>query len=204
MLQPYRQTLAVDPYGQVYSVGPLRPVAPQPGERISEFGEIYGCIYGHRGAYDLGALPHWELDKYSEGPYFGDHYVVLAGTIVAYEYEMFPASGKPTWSVWVKDLRTGRTLRHEPTGTFATPSSEPEQDVGLGPTTAIVVKTDSSVAWIVKTFSASEGGYQVHAADIAGSRLLAKGSDIDPASLALAGSTLYWTQGGKPFSAPLN
>jgi len=44
----------------------------------------------------------------------------------------------------------------------------------------------------------------VHAADMAGSRLLASGSDLDPTSLALAGNTLYWTEGGQPHSAQLN
>jgi hypothetical protein len=37
-----------------------------------------------------------------------------------------------------------------------------------------------------------------------GSRLLASSTEIDPSSLALAGSTLYWTQGGKSMSSPLN
>jgi hypothetical protein len=54
-----------------------------------------------------------------------------------------------------------------------------------------------------------EGGeratsFEVHAADRTGSRLLASGPTIDPHSLALAGSTLYWTQGGKPFTASLD
>jgi len=45
--------------------------------------------------------------------------------------------------------------------------------------------------------------YEVRAVDKTGSRLLASGGDIDPTSLALAGSTLYWTQGSLPFSAQL-
>jgi hypothetical protein len=65
---------------------------------------------------------------------------------------------------------------------------------------AIVVKSDGSVAWIVE--SSSE--YQVRAVDKSGSRVLSSGTNIDPHSLALAGSTLYWTQGGKPKSAMLN
>jgi hypothetical protein len=193
----------VDPYAQVYSLGAGPPVAQPPGAASSERREIYGCVYGHRGAYDLGPTPHWELDKYLEGPYLGDSNVVLAGPIVAYEYREAPASGKPHWAVFVQDLRTGRTLRHEPTGNLATPSGEPEQDFGIGPTTAIVLKSNGSVAWIVSA-GRSEGGYQVHAADLTGSRLLASGGDIDPTSLALVQSTLYWTQGGKPASAPLS
>jgi hypothetical protein len=37
-----------------------------------------------------------------------------------------------------------------------------------------------------------------------GIRTLASGPTVAPSSLALAGSTLYWTQEGKPFSAVLN
>ena len=68
---------------------------------------------------------------------------------------------------------------------------------------AIVVKSDGAVAWIVRT-DPEEGMYQVHALDQTGSRVLSTGSDIAPSSLALAGSTLYWTQGGEPHSATLN
>jgi hypothetical protein len=100
--------------------------------------------------------------------------------------------------VIVRDLRSGRVLRSTPTGTSTNPMV-----VGVGPTTSIVLKKDGAVAWIVDT-SGEQNRYQVHAADRSGARLLASGSDVDPSSLALAGSTLYWTQGGKAFSAALN
>jgi hypothetical protein len=59
------------------------------------------------------------------------------------------------------------------------------------------------VAWITDTVQ-SENRYQVRALDETGERTLAVGSSIGPNSLALADSTLYWTQGGKPGSAVLN
>jgi hypothetical protein len=65
------------------------------------------------------------------------------------------------------------------------------------------VTSNGSVAWIVNAGEA-EGGHQLHAADMMGSRLVASGADIDPKSIAVAGRVLYWTQGGKAFSAPLN
>jgi len=34
--------------------------------------------------------------------------------------------------------------------------------------------------------------------------VLATGTSIDPSSLALAGSTLYWSEAGKPFTAQLD
>ena len=42
--------------------------------------------------------------------------------------------------------------------------------------------------------------YTVFALDKAGTRQLAVGSNVVPSSLALAGSTLYWAQGGQAFS----
>jgi hypothetical protein len=67
----------------------------------------------------------------------------------------------------------------------------------------IVVKNDGAVAWINDTVQ-EENRFEVHAFDATGERVLAVGSNIAPESLALAGSTLYWTQGGKPFSATLH
>jgi hypothetical protein len=205
-LQPYRQTLAIDPYAQVYSLGGGPPVkAPPPGfPRTEEWTrQIYGCVYGHRGAYRLGVAPRTETTKYMEETHYGDTGEILAGPIVAYEFFTIPSFGRPFWKVVVQDLRTGRALRDEPTGTPASPGLEPEVRAGIGHTTAIVLKSNGSVAWIVST-GEDEGRYQVHAADTAGSRLLAFGANIAPHSLALAGSTLYWTQGGKPLSAVLN
>jgi hypothetical protein len=199
--QPYRKTIAADPVAQVYSLGAGPPVTPGHGEWKRQ---IYGCTYGHRGAYSLGVEPYRELSKYSNESRFGELNIVLAGAIVAYEdFSFFEGLGGQRQGVVVEDLRTGRRLRDEPTGKHKVPGSEPELEFGIGDTTAIVVKSDGSVAWIVKT-STEEGTYQVHAADATGSRVLASGADIDPSSLALAESTLYWTQGSQPHSAPLS
>jgi hypothetical protein len=204
----YRQTIAVDPYAQVYSLSSRAPVPP-----LNTYGEggsdwpIYGCVYGHRGAYLLGSLPDFTTtSRYSTGYFEGDLNVVLAGPIVAYEsFVLAEGLDGYRWRVVVQDLRTGRALRKEPTGVPATLGGEPEFEAiaGIGHTTAIVVKSDGSVAWIVDPNEA-KGHYQVHAADTTGSWMLASGADIDPTSLALAGSTLYWTQGDRPYSASLN
>ena len=100
----------------------------------------------------------------------------------------------------VRDLRTGRVLREVPTGTAVKPEPPTE---GLGTVVGLVVKSDGSAAWMIAT-NAEEGSYQVHVVDKAGSRTLAIGGDIAPGSLALAGSTLYWTQDRQPQSATLN
>jgi hypothetical protein len=84
--------------------------------------------------------------------------------------------------------------------------------IGVGNVVAIVVKSDGAVAWIAEDYERTLGTgtpsvtpyFDVEAVDKSGSRLLASGTDIDPSSLALAGNTLYWMQGGQPASAPLN
>jgi hypothetical protein len=127
----------------------------------------------------------------------GIQHEALGGTIVAYEEIPTPEGCCQRWVVVVRDLRTGRPLRKVPTGT----APRAEEDFGIGPTTMIVVKSDGSVAWIVRPVA--EGAYQVHAADNTGSKLLASGQDIDPLSLVLTGNTLTWKQGGTTYSATL-
>jgi hypothetical protein len=164
-------------------------------------GVIYGCAYGHKGIYPIGKpLPNVGT---SEG-IGGVKLEVLAGPIVSYK----DVSAGPSYdyeAVVVSDLRTGRTLR-------ILRNSE-RVGAGVGAVVAIVVKADGAVAWIVEAhreLSSPINGYNgaveyaVEAADESGKRLLASGPGIDPASLALAGSTLYWTQGGKPASSVLN
>jgi hypothetical protein len=131
--------------------------------------------------------------------------LTLAGTTVAFERSataeanVFGFEGSGEWVVVVRDLRSGRTLHSVPTGT-----NRPRAGyVGNGPTTALVVKPDGAVAWINNT-SQESAHYEVHALDRNGSRVLAVSSAIDGSSLALARSTLYWTENGIPFSAKLN
>jgi hypothetical protein len=155
---------------------------------------VYGCTNFNRHRYALGPV--------SSGGSAGGAAVAhetLAGPIAAYGHVVMRGSiGE--WTVVVRDLRNGRVLRREPTGVAVKP--EPFS-VGIGSAVAIVVKSDGSVAWIVETRQ-ENGEYQVHAVDRTGSRILAVGADVAPSSLALAGSTLYWTQGSKPVSAALD
>ena len=133
---------------------------------------------------------------------------MLAGTVVA--YESFLTADVDRWYVVIRDLRSGRVLRHLPTGALLKPSPG---NAGVGPVVALVVKPNGSVAWIAEDFERSTPTtstseevryYDVYASDKSGTRLLASGLDVSPSSLALASSTAYWTQEGKPMSAVLN
>jgi hypothetical protein len=160
---------------------------------------IYACAYGHR-PYLLG-----RRGTGGPGGNFGVEGETLAGSNVAYEEEEVFPGGRARFVILVRDLRSGRVIREAPTGEANVPGL-----VGDGRATDLVVKSDGAVAWIVETeVGPTVGGtgpptmFEVRAVDRTGSRLLASGSHFDPLSLALAGSTLYWTQEGQPFSAQL-
>jgi hypothetical protein len=165
-------------------------------ERIA-FGTLpayKGCVFGRKRSFSLGGPP--EGSSQGAG---GTRQLTLAGTVVAYEGFSTETGGVEESIILARDLRSGKRLHKAPTGTPSVPNAN---RVGIGAATALVVKPDGAVAWIVATAEASR--YQVHAIDKTGSRELAAGPDIAPESLALAGSTLYWTQGGRPMSARLN
>jgi hypothetical protein len=198
--------VAADARAELYSIpGPRRPF------RGEESATIVGCLR-HGRAYALGPAP------------FGTAAIVdgvfeetLAGSVVAYERfcEVFAlgttlerlCGAQESELVVVRDLRTGRVIHRVPTG--SPPSvervepSQPGGRIGAGRMTAIVVRSDGAVAWIVDTRKRL-GTFELHELDRSGARIAAAGSDIDPHSLALAGGTIYWTQGGRPFSAPLD
>ena len=188
--------ITADTQAQVY----VRPGGSGP-HGVYQAEEIFGCAYGGKRSYSLGGPPGFD----AEGGGESSHYT-LAGVILASEnfgLQDFPAPGLPEREryVEVENLRSGRLLRKVPTGTSSSNS------VGVGPVVTLVVKSDGAVAWIAgNTKEAAEHAtsYEVHAVDDTGNRLLSSGADIDPHSLALGGSTLYWTQGGKPMSAVLN
>lgn len=203
--------LFTDPQAEVYAV-------PN-GEVLN----IRACANGQRRSFFIASCNRREsAATCAEVPR-----VTLAGAAVAYEeffttadrYTLEGAAVRTSLRVIVRDLRTGRVLHDVPTGT--PPKPEPGS-VGVGEIVALVLKSDGSVAWIAedteRSATAKAPYFDVYAADGSGTRLLASGTDVDPSSLALsvdathldyyphtiAGSTLYWTQGGQSFSTTLN
>jgi hypothetical protein len=132
--------------------------------------------------------------------------LTLAGPMLAYEEFAtgnVQEKGGDFW-ITVQDALTGKVLHNLPTG-----SGPPIEagSVGVGPAVSILVKSDGSAAWIAENLKESAKGkpfYEVHIVNRSGTQLLAAGSEIDPSSLALGGNIVYWTQGGKPYSAPLD
>lgn len=178
--------IAADAQAEVYGVR-------KNGESV----EYRGCVYGRSRSFEVGFIE----ECIGGGACGGTRNVTLAGALVARERFVASQVLGTKWIIEVEDLRNGHVLHKVPTGTSE--SGDPKI-IGAGLTSAIVVKSDGAVAWIDENLVAAGLQYEVHVLDRSGERLLASGTDIAPRSLALAGSTLYWTQGGKPYSTTLN
>lgn len=124
----------------------------------------------------------------------------LAGRYVAYVQEQV-VKDRDEFSVRVRDLRSGRYLRHWEEGTFG------PDPLYYGPS-ALVLAPTGSVAWINSYNSPDSDDptlrYEVRKSDSTGEALvLDSGPDIDPKSLARSGATVYWRRGGVAQSAEL-
>lgn len=151
-------------------------------------GVLFGCMYGHSHTYSLG----------SDYFHLGRDAAVLSGATVAVQEPNY----RPNPLIVVSNLRTGRVLRKVHTG--GPPHRGCTACDGLA--SAIAVKEDGSLAWLVEDGHAEH--IELRVSDRNGSRTLAVGEDgeapIDEKSLAVHGSTVYWTQSGKVMSAPLD
>jgi len=184
---------------------PGRPVTANDQARlyIHDFG-YEACIYGSRRTTFVDPVGTDSQLK-SDETTFG---VQLAGTLVASEQG---GSGELEigYGISVVSLRTSRVVRQLDTGVPSatqTAAAGSTHLSGVGPTTTVVLRPDGAVAWIVHDILAPDPpSYQVWKADAGGApTMLATANDIDPASLALAGSTVYWSEGGAAHAATLS
>ena len=70
--------------------------------------------------------------------------------------------------------------------------------------TDLELKPNGSLGWMAQLSSYIVQTVEVAAVRMSGRRLLDSGSDLDPESLALDGSTLSWQKAGVTQSATLN
>jgi hypothetical protein len=127
----------------------------------------------------------------------GFHDFHLSGPYVSFVYADFRGQLAGTFDqVTSVDLRTGQVVRHWSNGGCP--------NVAI---TASVLGDQGSLAWVVE--SSQCGGdpsnftRQVWRLDRVGAEMVDSGRDIDPSSLALAGSTFYWTSASGAHSATL-
>lgn len=196
--QPHRPDLvAANRKAEVFAIGYTAEGEFNP-ERFD------GCAYGSTHAHRLGSAQYGS----SSGQGGSGHYT-LAGATVAYAESRsgfgYFAPEPESDDVIVVDLSTGRRLHDVATGTVSC-GHYPGLS-GVGPVRSLVLKQDGAVAWIAEHVqslcSSPRGICELHALDSHGERVLAIGPDIDPHSLTLLGSTIYWKQGGRPFSGKL-
>jgi hypothetical protein len=177
---------------------------------------IVGCAYRSGRIVTLGPWIEGFGTPLGFGPGIDHGTLVLAGSITAYGY----GSGSPcsgTEVVDLRDLRTGRLLQSLPTGglrekIFGGECPTIQTIVGAGRPSDVVVTPHGSAAWIWERYYRPESSieifgrtvYTVEAFDKRGVHVLASGEGVAPRSLALAGSTLYWTENGQPRSATLD
>ncbi len=164
--------------------------------------QIVGCVYGRRHQFFVGPAPS---GSGSSGA--SSSIKQMVGTLVAVALTGYSTVyGSESDSVSVIDLRTGRRIHQSWTGPPEPTRSTGYEDYGAGPAESLVLRANGDVAWIAATPAfrvTSAGRYQVYTLEATGRRMIASGNEIDPLSLALADATIYWTQAGKPFSAPL-
>jgi hypothetical protein len=142
----------------------------------------YGCHYRARRVVRLGGQVESAPPHEASGFDF-----VLSGRFVAVDSVACDPAGCEG-GVDVTDTKTGRTRHGAPV------------DGGTGGNAQrMVLKTNGSVAW-TRPFN---GELQVVKLDADGEAVIDRGDSIDVESLALAGSTLYWTNAGVPHSATL-
>ena len=152
----------------------------------------YGCLHSRGRRVGLGVVGAAGVFLDRIAP------VRLAGRYVGHANEFTASPGDATGAVvLVTDLRTGRVKRRfENAPTFST------YDV-----TDLELSVTGSVAWIARVRSGA-GGAEIHEvvkmdSTTATAQVLDAGPSIAPDSLALSGSTLYWTNGAVPRSAVL-
>jgi hypothetical protein len=150
-------------------------------------GAIYGCL-GHRDTLLAGGP--------SSGPATRVGLYALAGRYAGTDVVQM---GVDTLSstVFVTDLGSGATVA---TAAATTPENRAESFTSVS---ALRVTSSGALAWIGRrsAIGASTPIYEVHTLRGRSNHLLATSTAIAPHSLALKGSTLSWTQGGRTRTA---
>jgi hypothetical protein len=151
---------------------------------------VFGCTYGSRRFYLLG-----NIASFSSQGGGGIEQEKLFGPLAAYEaVRVIESPQEPTEKrlIIVRDLRNGRIVHRVPTGT----------PLGNAPyVIAMVVKTSNGdTAWIV---GVDVNTYRLNLITKRTRRVLGSGP-INPSSLKIRGSKLYWMEAGTTMSVPLS
>jgi len=152
------------------------------------FPHAYACLFSVNKRFPLSR--NWD-EETIETPR-------LTAPYAAY-VRVFCGVGSCTPLIEVRDLRDGHRFRNLDVSSETLPGRARE-------VADLELKANGSVAWIVDRFEfmGSPHTIDVVAVDSAGRRVLDSGTDVDPKSLTLTGSTLTWVKSGATRSASLN
>jgi hypothetical protein len=146
---------------------------------------ITGCLYRRNKAFTLSSSSITVGETVAQ--------LRLGGRFVGYWVEGCIKASPCGVEVRVVDLSTGRRTVQ---------ASAFSPGMPLFEVTDLELKPNASVAWIAKP---DTGGFEVRKSDASGrNQLLDSGPDIDPSSLAVSASIVYWTKAGAPRSAKLD
>lgn len=161
----------------------------RPSTDLGDEYDVYGCLYNRNKRVLLTTV---EEEIFDPGP------VVLAGRYAAIGEGGTSSQGEFS-EVTRVDLRSGKRTTAGPV------RGGSGGDVSF--VTDLEMKSSGSVAF-VRAFA--QGGsdqprtYEVSTFSSGRTKTLSSGADVDPKSLALSGSILYWIKGGLPNSAALD
>ncbi len=155
--------------------------------------DLFGCLWGAK-TYTV-----WSA---GEGGVQLAQFVTMRGTYAAFNGGGGSSSDSSS-SLGVMDLKTGKERG------LAVAVGPGSYDTGR--VTSLVLKANGSIAWISQTSGVANPSTpqliptltEVYADDSSGRRMIASSTAISPTSLALAGSAIYWLQGGVAESATL-
>jgi hypothetical protein len=173
------RTLVKGPTGRIFQRKGQVPLTL--GAETVRGSRVYGCLYATGKRFRIG------YQRKVDGDYewISHSTVRLAGPYVAYAHG-FDYGMDGGEFLELRDLRTGKRVYRT-------------VDNSLVDVTDVELSDTGSVAWI-----ADEETHRVYTWTAAqGLRTLDSGEDIKRRSLVLDGSTLSWTKGGVPRSAPL-
>jgi len=200
--RPAQRTCPAQPKGVVVANSQAEVYIARPPFSSPHARGYFGCAFKSRRSRFIG-----DIRLAGEGV-VDTRNPQLVGTVVAVESFVAARQASVSHTIVVTNLaRPPGGVRTLPPGTLTATQQKANPGLfGVGPTTGLVAKNDSAVAWIVNDNAPPDPPtYEVVKADASGSpTVLATGADIAPDSLALSGSTLYWSQGNTPHSGTLN
>ncbi len=155
---------------------------------LARLGNLRICLRGRRGGGRPDVQPSHCLNACLLSQ------LTVAGRYYAYAYRVNgdKSDANEHLSVHRVDLRSNAQVDLPAGGPLAPPVSSRVDVI------ALVLSSRGGFAWIVRDPTVIPTEYEVHSFGAGSARLLDRAPGIDPASLALAGSNVYWTRDAMP------